>query len=107
LMIIVGGISLWRSLRDAYRLRATTNNVSGLPNFYSLRHDRHDPEGVLVAARVRNYAEVVSALPTEQEQALVAQIAGRLTVGNSRIRLYQGDEGTFVWFVEPAMARAL
>jgi EAL domain-containing protein (putative c-di-GMP-specific phosphodiesterase class I) len=56
----------------------------------------------LIAARIQNYPEINSALPQEDEKMLVDQIALRLTLGAPGLKLYQGDEGIFAWFAEPA-----
>jgi EAL domain-containing protein (putative c-di-GMP-specific phosphodiesterase class I) len=74
--------------------------VSGLPNLNALRQERIDHSRPLVAARIQNYAEIASALPVEDEKAMIEQIIGRLTIGARERTLYQGDEGIFAWFAE-------
>jgi EAL domain-containing protein (putative c-di-GMP-specific phosphodiesterase class I)/CHASE2 domain-containing sensor protein len=102
LLLVVGGSLAWTSFRQAYRLRGTVNVISGLPNLNALRQEEVETDRPLIAARILNYAEITSSLPPEDEKALVEQIAGRLCVGSASRKLYQGDEGIFAWFEEPA-----
>ncbi len=102
LLSSVCGSLAWSNFRQAYRARATTNALSGLPNFNALRNQTDGTDRPLIAARILNYAEITSSLPPEDEKALVDQIAGRLCVGAANRKLYQGDEGLFAWFEEPA-----
>lgn len=102
LLLTAGGSLAWTSYREAFRLRGTVNVISGLPNLNALRQEEVETDRPLIAARILNYAEITSSLPPEDEKALVEQIAGRLCVGASDRKLYQGDEGIFAWFAEPA-----
>ena len=102
LLLTAGGSLAWMNFRQAYRLRGTVNVISGLPNLNALREEDVETDRPLIAARILNYAEITSSLPPEDEKALVEQIAGRLCVGAASRKLYQGDEGIFAWFEEPA-----
>ena len=86
----------WKRLRQ----RSTVNEVSGLPNLVALRADASARDRPLVVARLRNYAEIVSALPTDAERHFVEQVTSRLCVGASTRKLFHGDEGVFAWFAE-------
>lgn len=100
-LLLAIAVSLsWSEFRRSYRLRGTVNTVSGLPNLNALRQEKIDHGRPLVAARILNYAEIASALPVDDEKALVEQITSRLTIGAMERRLYQGDEGIFAWFAE-------
>jgi EAL domain-containing protein (putative c-di-GMP-specific phosphodiesterase class I)/CHASE2 domain-containing sensor protein len=101
-LLVVGSIDGWRKLKHSYSLRAKTNAVSGLPNLDALREQKPTRLQPLIAARIQNYPEINSALPQEDEKMLVDQIALRLTLGAPGLKLYQGDEGIFAWFAEPA-----
>lgn len=98
-LIATMGGCLWRLYQHRYRLRGTTNILTGLANLNALREGRDDDSGPLVVARVRNFAEVVSTLPPNSEKALVEQIAARLSPGDGARRIHQGDEGIFAWFL--------
>jgi len=87
-----------------YRARGTTNPVTGLPNLTALQQDKNGSKRAMIAARVYNYAAVVSTLPPDAEKVLADQIAKRLTVGATDAILYQGDEGIFAWFAEPSIS---
>lgn len=100
LLTIVGVALMWAELRQTYRLRGTTNAISGLPNLVALHDHRPNHDGALVAARIHNYAAIVATLPTDAEKSLVEEIAKRLTVGSAETVLYQGDEGIFAWISE-------
>lgn len=91
----------WSNFRNSYKVRGDINPISGLPNLNALRGQRTSADAVLIAARVRNFAEISSALPADDERALVAQVTGRLALGAAGARIYQGDEGIFVWVATP------
>ncbi len=101
-LVVVGCIDTWRKFKQSYRSRGSVNALSGLPNLNALREEKLEHNRPLIAARVQNYPEITSALPPEDEKALVEQIAARLTLVASQSKLYQGDEGIFAWFAEPA-----
>jgi EAL domain-containing protein (putative c-di-GMP-specific phosphodiesterase class I) len=104
---IFAGRIAWLDYRQSNRLQVNTNSVSGLPNLNALREAVIDPGRPLVAVRVKNFAEVVAALPEDQEKILVEQIAMRLSLGRQDGRLYQGDEGIFVWAAEEPVSPAM
>lgn len=107
LLLVVVATSAWANFRQSYRARGMINAVSGLPNLAALRENAENKDGVLVAARVHNYAQITSALPHETERALVEQIAARLAVGSSGSGIHQGDEGIFVWLAPSESAASL
>lgn len=92
----VWGALLWRR----YKNDGLINAVSGMPNLTALRGDKVGRDQALIGARILNYAEIVASLPSEAERTLVEQIVGRLSVGSSEKRIYQGDGGIFAWFEE-------
>ncbi|MFD1787990.1 EAL domain-containing protein [Sphingomonas floccifaciens] len=100
---IGAGYGAWARFRSSYKVRGNINAVSGLPNLAALREETA-ADAVVVAARIRNFAEISSALPPEAERALVEQIVGRLALGARGARIYQGDEGIFVWTTTPEVA---
>ncbi|HEY1604620.1 MAG TPA: EAL domain-containing protein [Allosphingosinicella sp.] len=100
LILIVAGRLSWTVFRSSYRMRGITNAESGLANLAALRQEVIDRSRRMVAARVRNYAEVAATLTLEDERLLIEQIARRLTLGAPRMKLYQGDEGIFAWFAD-------
>jgi EAL domain-containing protein (putative c-di-GMP-specific phosphodiesterase class I)/CHASE2 domain-containing sensor protein len=104
---IFAGRIAWLDYRQSNRLQVNTNSVSGLPNLNALREAVIDQSRPLVAVRVKNFAEVVAALPEDQEKILVEQIAMRLSLGRQDGRLYQGDEGIFVWAAEEPVSPAM
>ncbi|MDP9413825.1 MAG: EAL domain-containing protein [Pseudomonadota bacterium] len=101
-LVVLGCVDSWRKFRHSYRSRGNVNALSGLPNLNALREEKLEHDRPLIAARVQNYPEITSALPPEDEKALIEQIAARLTLVASQSKLYQGDEGIFAWFAEPA-----
>lgn len=95
-LIVAGVARVVRSMRRAYRLRGTTNLITGMPNLQALRQNRLY-DGMVVAARVKNHAHITATLPPQQEKELVEQIVGRLEFGSGGATIYQADEGVFVW----------
>lgn len=84
------------SLRRSYQMRGTTNMITGMPNLQALRQSGLNG-GIVVCARVKNYAQITSTLPPQDEKELVEQIVGRLEFGAEGQQIYQADEGVFVW----------
>jgi EAL domain-containing protein (putative c-di-GMP-specific phosphodiesterase class I)/CHASE2 domain-containing sensor protein len=84
------------SLRRSYQNRGTTNLITGMPNLQALRQSRLGG-GIVVSARVKNYAQITATLPPQDEKELVEQIVGRLEFGAEGAPIYQADEGVFVW----------
>jgi len=80
------------------------NGQTGLPNLAALREAQTQPNRLVAAARVHNYAEIASTLADEGEVELVRQIVARLSVADKPMTVYQGDEGIFAWFAEPGPA---
>jgi len=100
LLAIVAGRFAWQEFRRTSRLKATTDQVSGLPNLNALRQQSVAHERPLIVAHVHNFPAITAALPQDQEKALVEQISKRLTLGRADRTLYQGDEGIFAWFAD-------
>ncbi|HEX6072577.1 MAG TPA: CHASE2 domain-containing protein, partial [Sphingomicrobium sp.] len=98
--LLVASIVAVVLVRRRFRHRGLVNAVSGLPNLNALRANRAGRDQALIVARVLNYAEIVSALPTDSERQLVEQIIARLSVGSKGRTFYQGDGGMFAWFEE-------
>jgi EAL domain-containing protein (putative c-di-GMP-specific phosphodiesterase class I) len=96
-LLVIAGVLTWRR----FRVRGLVNPVSNLPNLNALHANSGGRKQALVAARVLNYEEIVSALPPNSEQQLVDQIVARLKVGSPNRVLYHGDAGIFAWFEEP------
>jgi EAL domain-containing protein (putative c-di-GMP-specific phosphodiesterase class I)/CHASE2 domain-containing sensor protein len=107
LLAAVGGSLGWSSFKHSYRERGIINTVSGLPNLNALRQEKQAGDRILIAVRIQNYAEVASTLPSDEEKALVEQIAARLTVGAPARKLYHGDEGIFTWLADPGVTRSI
>src|SRR6185295_16541471 len=89
------------SLRRSYQMRGTTNLITGMPNLHALRQSGLN-RGIVVCARVKNYAQITATLPPQDEKELVEQIVGRLELGAERAPIYQADEGVFVWIASDA-----
>lgn len=107
LLLIVAGHLAWVRHRAALGAKAVLHPVSGLPNLAALREEAAGQKRPLVAARITNFAEIASSLPSEDEKALIQQIAIRLTLGSAGQKLFHGDEGVFAWFADDEMAVTL
>ncbi|WP_373488373.1 EAL domain-containing protein [Blastomonas sp.] len=101
LVMVMGtlGHCAWQLHRQTFDERGMVNEVSGQPNLNALRMEGANSQNGLVAARIHNYAEAATALPAALEKDLVDQITMRLTLGNGGCKVYQGDEGIFMWLV--------
>ncbi len=103
-LVMILSVSVVRSaghLRRAFKERGTTNLVTGMPNLQALRQSG-GREGTVVAARVKNYAQIMSNLSATHEKELVEQIVSRLEFGAARSIVYQADDGVFVWLTGAA-----
>ena len=94
------------SLRRSYQARGTTNLATGMPNLQALRLAGLD-KGVVVAARVKNYAQITTTLPPQDEKELVEQIVSRLEFGAEGSTIYQADEGIFLWIAADSLGDAV
>lgn len=101
-LILLSYVTIHRAWRSYRRGDARINAMTGLPNLVALREQPLFGDEAVVAVRVKNYSELVSAL-SQNESVLAAQIAQRLSAGG-HMQLYQGDEGIFSWIV-PAAGR--
>lgn len=99
LMLGSMGHLAWRLHRQRFDERGMVNEVSGQPNLNALRAEGAETQDGLIAARIHNYAEAATALPSAAEKELVEQIILRLSLGNGGCKVYQGDEGIFMWLV--------
>jgi EAL domain-containing protein (putative c-di-GMP-specific phosphodiesterase class I)/CHASE2 domain-containing sensor protein len=102
LMLGSMGHLAWRLHRQRFDERGMVNEVSGQPNLNALRAEGSETQDGLIAARIHNYAEAATALPAAAEKELVEQIILRLSLGNGGCKVYQGDEGIFMWLVPAA-----
>ncbi|WP_162888110.1 EAL domain-containing protein [Sphingomonas mesophila] len=98
-LFLLGAVAA-RSAWKRSRQRGLHNSLTGLPNLTALAADKAGRNRPLVAARVHNYAEIVSALGADDERQFVEQVVQRLNVGNKDRTIYQGDEGIFAWFAD-------
>lgn len=93
--------AIWIGVQAA-RLRwgwtkSRTNDNSGLGNMIALREIGDSGHDALIAARVGNYAAIVTSFPKEVEAALVEHIVERLRVRDETVKMFQGDDGVFFW----------
>ena len=94
-LLLCGCVIVIRAWRSYRRGDARVDPLTGLPNLVALKERKGTAEDAVVAVRVKNYAELVSAL-AQNEDVLATQIAARLKAGNAAT-LYQGDDGIFCW----------
>lgn len=101
LVLLLGSMGhlAWSQHRQRFDERGMVNEVSGQPNLNALRAEGAETQDGLIAARIHNYAEAATALPAAAEKELVEQIILRLSLGNGGCKVYQGDEGIFMWLL--------
>ena len=87
-----------------WKARGLVDHNSGLPNLTALKAERETARRILVAARVQNFSEIASIVGPTEEQQLVKQIVDRLAVAKVDQQVFQGEEGIFVWLVDPTVA---
>ncbi len=86
-------VRAWRSFR---KRDVGSNSLTGLPNLAAFKA-RKPEDCAIIAARISNYAELVSVLPM-MEAELAREIARRFSVGTEGM-LYHGDNGIFAWTI--------
>lgn len=107
LMIAAMVASAWIRFGARKRSQGALNPVSGLPTAMSILHgDEADP-GIVVAARVRHFIDIISALPADYERELVKQIVTRLSLGTAGAQLLHGDDGNFFWVARSSDSASL
>ena len=90
----------WLRFGARQKNAGTINPMSGLFTTNAIRHDDGVDPRLLIAARIRHFADVVSTLPPSGEHALVQQIVNRLQFGVCGGQLLHGDDGNFFWLAE-------
>lgn len=94
----------WQKWRERVR---TTSAASGLPNIEALSEEGI-PEGAnVVAVSVSHYEQMLASLPRDLHAECARQIARRLAVAAAGARVYDNDNGHFVWLVQPYALDAL
>lgn len=93
----------WRRVLERRRELGLVHPISGLPTVNAMlrREGMANPE-LLIAARVRRFADIVSTLPPDFEHELTKLIAARLSIGTTGAQLWHGDDGNFVWLTNAA-----
>jgi EAL domain-containing protein (putative c-di-GMP-specific phosphodiesterase class I)/CHASE2 domain-containing sensor protein len=102
LLTVASVTRLISNLRQSLRNKGLMNAASGQPNLNALRENVTRLTPTVVVARILNFAEVTTALPSECEKELVDQIVNRLSVGANGDTIYQADDGLFIWLVGTA-----
>lgn len=88
-----------------WRNRGLVNESTGIPNFSALKSSKdHESKG-LVVARVHNHGDISAALSEDEMSEASRQIVARLAAGDTA-ELFQGDNGSFAWFVKNGNALA-
>ena len=77
--------------------KSRINQSSGLSNVVALRELTVAAGTSLIAAKVDNFAAIIASFPRDIESIIVAEIIGRLRLGNDSIQVYQADDGVFYW----------
>jgi EAL domain-containing protein (putative c-di-GMP-specific phosphodiesterase class I) len=101
---VYGAMRIWQK----WRLRvATTSSASGLPNIEALAAEGIAAGSDVVAVSVSQYEQMLASLPRELHGECARQIARRLSVAASGSKIYDNDNGHFVWLVQPYTLDAL
>jgi diguanylate cyclase len=80
--------------------------VSGLPNLTALRAGPRKSAQTLIAAKVRNYAEIAASFDEAVERDLIAELCRRIGIARDTPTIYHGDD-TLIWFSDQPMAHEL
>lgn len=101
LFLLMGilGCMIWRWIEKKKRDQGTVNPLSGLKTVNAFLQDDHLDSRILVAIRLRRFAEIVSTLPQESEREFLRQIVARLGMGAGEAEMLHGDDGNFFWLL--------
>lgn len=102
--LIYAAMRGWQKWRDRVR---TTSAASGLPNIEALSADGIPAGCDVVAVSISQYEQMLASLPRDLHGECARQIARRLTVAAAGARVYDNDNGHFVWLVQPFALDAL
>ncbi len=83
-----------------------TNLASGLPNLAALREIAEKQPGILVALKIRNYAEIIASFDESVENAIVAEAKRRIKVSDGTDQIYHSED-TLLWFANTPMGEEL
>lgn len=97
----------WQRFGARKRSQGAMNPVSGLQTVNAISHEIQSDGSILIAVRVRRFANIVSTLPPDRERELVGQIVSRLAMGAGDARMLHGDDGNFVWLLPSADAATM
>lgn len=91
--------SVWQWIGRRNRDQGSTNPISGLRTVNAfLRDERFNPH-ILVAVRLRRFAEIISTLPSDGEREFLRQVVARLSMGAGEAEMLHGDDGNFFWLL--------
>lgn len=94
----------WEKWRDQVR---TTSSASGLPNIEALAAAGIPDGSDIVAVSVSHYEQMLASLPRDLHGECARQIARRLSVAAAGSKIFDNDNGHFVWLVQPFTLEAL
>lgn len=98
-LIVLGFAAIRIALAKLRRRSASTNMNTGLANFAALAATNAHGRDPLATLIIGNYAEIIATVTPHQEEALQQQIIARLMIATAGATLYQGDDGSFAWFM--------
>lgn len=98
LVAILGGVG-WLWFERKKRRQGAINALSGLRTVNALLQDEEFDTRLLVAVRLRRFAEIVSTLRGEGERDFLQQILTRLSMGAGDAEMLHGDDGNFFWLL--------
>ncbi len=80
--------------------------VSDMPNLTALRTSMKRSPQTLIAAKVRNYAEIAASFDVAVERELVAELCRRIGIVHETTTIYHSDD-ILMWFSDQPMAPEL
>ena len=101
-LLLLGGAMIgaaWQRFGAKKHSQGSINPVSGLHTVNAIAHEIESDASILIAVRVRRFANIVSTLPPDRERELVGQIVSRLAMGAGSARMLHGDDGNFIWLL--------
>jgi diguanylate cyclase len=100
-------IVAYRALTLRRVLRSSrTSLASGLPNLVALREVVEKQSDILIALKIRNYAEIIASFEQSVENSIIEEAQRRIMVSDAADKIYHSED-SLLWFTSMPMGEEL
>ncbi|MEK6637306.1 MAG: CHASE2 domain-containing protein [Pseudomonadota bacterium] len=101
-LLVLSIFGIRDSMKAQIIMAQTSNAVSGLPSVQALTFSNGYKKCAVGALKVERYAANTLLLSDEQQREFIRSIASRINIVCPLSIVHQGDDGLFVWLINPA-----